>query len=274
MDCTTFKQTEEYIVKNRDKINELKEDLDTITLFSDNGYESNKKIASDINNIMKFFYSKQTKTELKKYKLNDNNRGYNPERHIQFSKRGIGTGYYSGSNMELFYKFFDEDYPMAIVFENEELFNEVYEKLNDNGKTYFKELKNLIKKYELKYKPTKDVFDIESNSLVNLITGTENINKIEMVNERGVVKLYVIDSNEKEDYFRNEYRLFQYGKGYKGIDYANSFDSQIITLIYFDELKKITNDVAKILKVENEKWENFINEFNDLSSKYLLIKAL
>jgi len=273
MNTEPFKDIENYLADNSKKIDELKDDIIEINKFSVYCGEQNRKLALDLNNIMKFFYPKQVKAQLGKYSISDKKSSYMSEKHVQISKRGIGYAYYTESNMDTFSKFFSDEYAMSNVFTNKELFKKVKSNLNERGQLCFDELKALVEKYNLDYEDKEIVFNVEQNKLAEKITEIPKTNSLIIETYNSGVELKVADK-DKSSYYHDKYCLIKFHNTANSISYANKFGAKIVFLIYYDEIKNLLSTQGKIAKEQNNKWCEFVDEINSITAKYLLVQAI
>jgi len=273
MNTKEFDEVLKAIYDEQNKVNKLKSDLVEIKKFSLMCNEQNNKLCNDFQSTLKFFYPNQVKAHLGKFNLSDPNSksSYIREREIQMSKRGVGYNYWGGGNMDLFRSFFGSEYSLETVFKNKELFNEVKKHLNDNGKKYFDDIKTLIEKSELEYTEKTYEFEVQTSAIGEAINQGK-ISKIKVSAMNGTIELKT-DNENGRTYYNNGTELFTL-KHDNNIKFADNLDSKILSVVYRDEINENIKLISADAKRKNEKWETFIEHFNKLSAKYILMYKL
>jgi len=272
MNTEEFEGVLKAIYNEQNNVNKLKPDLVEIKKFSLMCNEENKTLCNNFQSTLKFFYPKQLKARLGKYNLSDPNNSakYGREREIQMSKRGIGYNYWGGGNMDLFRSFFGSEYSLETVFGNKELFNEIKEHLNDNGKQYFDDIKTLVEKSNLEYREKSYEFEVKTSAIGEAINQGK-ISKMKVSSMNGIIELKT--DCESHSYYNNGTEIFTL-KNNNEVKFSDKLDSKILSVVYRDEINENIKLMSADAKRKNEKWEIFIEHFNKLSAKYILMYKL
>jgi hypothetical protein len=274
------KEIEEFskkILENENNINkEVATELETINKASQFSTWENEKLAKRFNECIKYFYKGKTKAIF--YTSSKGENTYNSEIFYEISKRGIGKRSNYVCNMHLLNKivntkensYYNGDFEE--IFTDEKKFKPLLEKLNDDGKKVFKEIKNLYIKYNLTPIKINREIKIElDNNIKKYVKEHLNVNIVCLTLNVSSNRIYfeLEESRDNKNYSGyGGLEIYSYGKENSGLEKQTLrvlFSEQMI-----DEIKKYNQEIKQNIK----NWEEFIMEFNNILAPYSILKLI
>ena len=232
-------------------------------------YSKEHLIANDINNIIKFFYKKQTKTHLGQLHYTG--------RYIQISKKGIGYAWNQNGNITTLGSLFDGDYSFWGFFNNEILFNDIKEVMTDEGKICLEKIKKILINNKMDcYK------NIEINIPQEKLNEISNITK-DSFNTKFFGYYYQELHEQDKLYLTGNGVSIGRNKGYQTRDIFNYYnqkiswdrkESKIIAIFYKDEIISLINENIEYIKTHKQHMENINEELKKIAGKYILLNKI